>query len=313
MLNKKRERPNDTEKKEIVEETAFFKDEIAKPNDNDDELDNDIPNKKTTEGKWKNKQRVLFVASRGISNQQRILMNNIISLVPHSKKECKIERKVAIEDLNEICYNHSCSNCLYFENKKREFVLWVFKSPEGPSLKFQINNIHTLDEPKMMGNCLKYSRPILSFDSSFNHDMPHLDLIKEIFTHVFNVPRYHPKSKPFHDHVVNFYSVQDNIYFRNYQILNELKETFKATDDTSKLQLVEIGPRFSLKLIKIFDGVLGGKCLYTNPSYVPPSLILKKNAMKFKERVLKQSKKNDEIKEKTSKPVDLSTRWISEI
>jgi ribosome biogenesis protein BRX1 len=40
-----------------------------------------------------------------------------------------------------------------------------------------------MDELKMTGNCLKGSRPILSFDKNFESE-PHLILIKEVFTHV---------------------------------------------------------------------------------------------------------------------------------
>jgi ribosome biogenesis protein BRX1 len=35
----------------------------------------------------------------------------------------------------------------------------------------------------MTGNCLKGSRPILSFDKNFESE-PYLVLIKEVFTHV---------------------------------------------------------------------------------------------------------------------------------
>lgn len=304
FLNKKREGPKETK----PEETSFFKDEIKTIAPVDEEH--------TGKGKvWKNKQRVLMVASRGISNKERVVMNNIMSLIPHSKKECKIERKVAIDQLNEICFNHSCSNCVYFERRKRELIMWVFKSPEGPSLKFQVNSINTLDEPKMMGNCLKYSRPIISFDKSFDNEAetPQLGLIKEMLTHVFNTPRYHPKSKPFHDHIINFYNVNNTVFFRNYQILNDVKDTFKSTDDLDKLQLVEIGPRISLKLIKIFDGVLGGKCLYSNPLYIPPAVVLKRNAMKFKERQIRLMEKEDDLKGKTKDPVDMETKWINNL
>ena len=94
--------------------------------------------------------------------------------------------------------------------------MWIFKSPEGPSFKFQVNSITTLDEPKMIGNCLKYSRPILSFDKSFDDEKtPHLGLMKEVLTSVFNTPKLHPKSKPFHDHIETFNNINDTIYFRN--------------------------------------------------------------------------------------------------
>ena len=299
---------NNLKTAENLEKTSFFKDE-GLTNINNTDLNTNIKGPR-----WINKQRVLFVASRGIANKERIIMNNIMSLVPHSKKECKIEKNLAHKELNEICFNHSCSNCVYFEHKKREFVMWVFKSPEGPSIKFQISNVHTLDEPKLMGNSLKYSRPILNFDSSFDHDSnsAYLGLVKEMLSHVFNTPRYHPKSKPFYDHVISFNNVNNSIFFRNYQILNELKETFKSDDDTSKLQLVEIGPRFSLKIVKIFEGVMGGKCLYSNPLYISPTELVKKNAMKFKERLIKKMKNDNELEEKQKKKVDVNTRWMEE-
>lgn len=56
----------------------------------------------------------------------------------------------------------------------------------------------------MTGNCMKGSRPILSFDSSFD-EVEHLKLVKHLFVDVFGTPRGHPKSKPFVDRVMAFY------------------------------------------------------------------------------------------------------------
>lgn len=42
--------------------------------------------------------------------------------------------------------------------------MWFAQAPAGPSLKVQIANIHTADEIRMAGNCLKFSRPLLHFD-----------------------------------------------------------------------------------------------------------------------------------------------------
>ena len=83
---------------------------------------------------WINKTRILIVASRGVSHQERHLVNDLISLIPNSKKECKIERDIASEELNNICYMHSCKFCIYFEHRKRELVMWIFRSPGGPWL-----------------------------------------------------------------------------------------------------------------------------------------------------------------------------------
>lgn len=54
-----------------------------------------------------------------------------------------------------------------------------------------------------MGNCIKGSRPVLSFDSTFN-DTPLQVLQKELFIHTFNVPKHHPKSMPCCDRVLSW-------------------------------------------------------------------------------------------------------------
>lgn len=69
----------------------------------------------------------------------------------------------------------------------------------------------------MIGNCLKYSRAVVSFDKSFDEE-PHLQIYKEILTDSFGVPKNHPKSKPFIDHMFCFYWVDNRIWFRHYQV-----------------------------------------------------------------------------------------------
>ena len=106
LLNKKKAR--DTTKKN---ETHFYVDE----NDPDDQVIDEstgeaIPQiTSSTENKnWINKTRTLIVSSRGVSHQERHLVNNLLALIPNAKKECKIEKEIAREELTEICFNHSC-------------------------------------------------------------------------------------------------------------------------------------------------------------------------------------------------------------
>ncbi|XP_035220721.1 ribosome biogenesis protein BRX1 homolog isoform X2 [Stegodyphus dumicola] len=200
-------------------------------------------NDKPKRGKWINKQRVLIFASRGIAFRDRHLMNNLRTLLPHSKPESKMEKKGPLLVINEICEMKNCNHCIYFENKKhQDLYMWISNVPSGPSAKFLIENVHTMEELKLTGNCLKGSRPILSFDS------------------IFGTPKNHPKSQPFFDHVYNFAILDNRIWFRNYQI----------EDDGASL--VEIGPRFVMNLIKVFDGSFCGSVLYTNPHYITPSM-----------------------------------------
>jgi ribosome biogenesis protein BRX1 len=98
---------------------------------------------------------------------------------------------------------------------------------------------------KLTGNSLKYSRPLLSFDKSFD-ETPHLSLLKEMLIHAFNTPKNHPKSKPFIDHVLSFNYQDGRVWFRNYQVVNQDEKKFTEKDDIENLMLIEIGPRFCL-------------------------------------------------------------------
>lgn len=113
-------------------------------------------------------------------------------------------------------------------------------------------------ELKFTGNCLRGSRPILSFDKTFE-EKPQYALMKELLSQVFGVPNKHPKSQPFFDHVYVFSILDDKIWFRNYQILSE----------DGGVQ--EIGPRFVLNPIKIFSNSFGGAPLWENENYKSPT------------------------------------------
>ncbi|KAI0225493.1 Ribosome biogenesis protein BRX1-like [Lamellibrachia satsuma] len=163
--------------------------------------------------------------------------------------------------------------------------MWIASTPRGPSAKFLVENVHTMLELKMTGNCLKGSRPLLSFDPKFD-DEPHLALLKELFIQTFSTPNYHPKSQPFIDHVFTFSVADNRIWFRNYQILEENGE------------LAEIGPRMVLNPIRIFQGSFGGPTLYQNPHYVSPNMLRRmvrlRHGVKYMNRV--QAKKAHEAR-----------------
>lgn len=112
----------------------------------------------------------------------------------------------------------------------------------------------------MTGNCLKGSRPLLSFDESFIK-YAYYSLLKELLTQIFGAPYHHPKSQPFYDHVYIFSILDNRIWFRNFQIL---------TEDSA---LAEIGPRFVLNPVKMFTGSFTGNVLWENPHYISPAKV----------------------------------------
>ncbi|XP_033340888.2 ribosome biogenesis protein BRX1 homolog [Megalopta genalis] len=227
--------------------------------------------------KWINKQRVLVFATRGISYRHRHLMDDLKTLMPQHRSESKIERAKNLQVVNEICEMKNCNKTILFEGRrKRDLYMWFSNISDGSSAKFLVENVYTMGELKMTGNCLKGSRPLLSFDENFTNKA-HYSLLKELLVQIFGVPNHHPKSQPFFDHVYTFSILDNRIWFRNFQIL---------TEDGG---LAEIGPRFVLNPIKIYSGSFGGEALWENPTYISPAKfrqsIIKKAADKYVNKV----------------------------
>lgn len=136
-----------------------------------------------------------------------------------------------------------------------------------------------MEELHFTGNCLKGSRPILSFDAAFE-SQAHFKVIKELFMHAFGVPQGARKSKPFIDHVMGFSIVDGKIWVRNYQI-SEAEPPVKGDDNAGKskiekdtdLSLIEIGPRYVLTPIVIQEGSFGGPIIYENKEFVSPNQV----------------------------------------
>jgi len=233
---------------------------------------------KEKRGQYTNKQRVLILCSRGVSTRHRHFMEDLRALIPHSRREVKHDTKKNLHELNEICEMKACNGCLFFEvRKKKDLYLWATRAPNGPSLKFLVSNIHTMDELRLTGNCLLGSRPILSFSQDFEGSSPHLALVREMLSLTFGTPRGHAKSKPFVDRVMQFSYVDGRIWVRNYQISDktvntkEVKKAEKLGEEVTNL--VEIGPRFVLTLVKVFEGGFGGRPLYENIMYQSPNAL----------------------------------------
>ncbi|VDC01401.1 unnamed protein product [Peniophora sp. CBMAI 1063] len=254
--------------------------------------------------KQKNKQRVLMLSSRGVTHRMRHLMGDIEALLPHVKKDSKLDSKNQLSLLPELADLNNCNNTLYFEARRHEdLYMWAAKTPNGPSVKLHVQNIHTMDELKMTGNCLKGSRGVLSFDAAFD-ETEWGKLIKEMFTHIFGVPPTARRAKPFVDHILTFSLLDNKIWFRNFQIIEKDPLQSNGPPQTS---LVEIGPRFVMTPIRIFEGAFGGATVFANPEFVPPAVVRsatrREKGDRYRERKLAQAERAGR-KEKRVLPED---------
>ena len=142
-----------------------------------------------------------------------------------------------------------------------------------------------MEELNFTGNCLKGSRPILSFDAAFDK-AAHLRVLKELLTHTFGVPQGSRKVKPFVDHVMGFTIADEKVWVRCYQIsetegakkgkegevVDEAQIAVGARGETN-ISLVEIGPRFVLTPIVILEGSFGGPVIFENKEFVSPNQV----------------------------------------
>jgi ribosome biogenesis protein BRX1 len=223
-------------------------------------------------------------------SRHRHLLNDIYSLLPHSRKDAKLDTKTKLYQLNELADLYNCNNVMFFEARKgKDLYVWMSKAPNGPTVKMHLQNLHTMSELHFPGNCLKGSRPILSFDAAFDA-APHLLVIKELLSHIFGVPPGSRKTKPFIDHVMGFTLADNKIWIRCFQINetevskaeaaeadkdDQLSKAVKASkgDKETKISLTEIGPRFVLTPIVILESSFGGPVIYENKEFVSPNQV----------------------------------------
>ena len=261
----------------------------------------DIPEKvESRTVPYKNKKRVLVLGSRGITARFRHLLEDFKKLIPHHKKDNKLDAKSDIKVVNEIAEMKSCNHLLYLEcRKRRDLYMYIGGTPDGPSMKFQVVNIHTMDELKLTGNCMLGSRPVLNFDARFDGAL-HWQIAKKLLTSTFGTPRGHPKSKPFVDRIMSFFIVNGNIWARNFQIVHKADGSHVATSSSSAakagVHLVEIGPRFVLKPIRTFSGSLGGATLYQNATYETPSAERSNSRKEFGNAYLEKKQRQEKKK-----------------
>lgn len=116
----------------------------------------------------RNRQRVLILTSRGVTYRyarqhannvstmswrsralttvdvnprHRHLLNDLYSLLPHSRKDAKLDTKTKLYQLNELAELYNCNNVFFFEARKgKDLYLWMSKAPNGPTVKMHLQN-----------------------------------------------------------------------------------------------------------------------------------------------------------------------------
>jgi ribosome biogenesis protein BRX1 len=279
------------------------------------------------------KSRVLMLTSRGVSHRHRHLLSDLHSLLPHTILETKLDtskKTTALNPaLNSLAALHSTPTIFFLEARKRgqDLYLWLARSPNGPTAKCHVSNLHTSAELGFKGNVLKGGRGIVMFDKSFDVEFAAggggkegmwRGVVRELLRGVFSVPKRGKGVKPFVDRVIGVFYVDEKIWVRVYEIreaeggkrkvanaedipaLPEGREK-KSTSKEHDISLVEVGPRFVLTPILILEGSFGGPVIYENKEYVSPNQVRRevrmRKAGRYKERVEGRSEREGRRKD----------------
>lgn len=235
--------------------------------------------------------------------------------------------------LNSMAELHSCNVIFFLEARKhgQDLYLWLARPPNGPTIKFSVNNLHTMEELRtgFSGNCLKGGRGIVVFDPSFDENVTmngvdkasgggteYKALVREMLRGVFCVPRRGVRGmKPFVDRIIGIFGVDGKIWIRVYEIREsdggekkvEAEEGEAQKKDKKKkggkdnmpdISLVEIGPRFVLTPIVILEGSFGGPVIYENREYVSPNQVRRETRL---QKAGRYASRKDDLADRTDK------------
>lgn len=265
-----------------------------------------------------------------VTSSHRHLMADLCALLPHTHKETKLDTKKKTAGynllLNSLADLHSCNMIFFLEARKngQDLYLWLARPPNGPTIKFHLNNLHTMGElgAGFAGNCLKGGRGVVVFDRSFDEQGPDMGapgteyraLIREMLRGVFCVPKRGVKGmKPFVDRIIGVFGVDGKIWIRVYEIRESegggkkdgeqtAKSAPKSKNGQPEVSLVEIGPRFVLTPIVILEGSFGGPVIYENKEYVSPNQVRREIRMS---KAGRYSQRRDVQTDRVAKRTDL--------
>ncbi len=68
--------------------------------------------------------------------------------------DSKLDTKFKLGILNELAELNNCNNCVFFEVRKhQDLYMWTSKTPNGPSIKFHVQNSKLLRFDFVSPNC----------------------------------------------------------------------------------------------------------------------------------------------------------------
>jgi hypothetical protein len=95
--------------------------EMSGGEESDLEYEELVENGRVVETQYLYRQRTLVLMSRGVGVRERHLVTDFMDLLPHAKKDYKLDLKKSLSMVNELAEMKNCNNVVYFESRSKVF------------------------------------------------------------------------------------------------------------------------------------------------------------------------------------------------
>lgn len=208
---------------------------------------------------------LVVLVQRGITPRQRHVVRDLGTLFAHAHFGEKLARRATAEALQDACFlKESGMRALFLPARfEDEMWLWLVRLPHGPSVRFQVINLHTIAELNFQHHVKAVRHPcLLSFDASFDCE-PHLRLIREMLRGAFSQGEAAVKARQARDAAaaggfntaLSFCIADGRVWMRAYDVV--------AGELDGRDELRERGPRLVLAPQRILASVLDGAPLWS--------------------------------------------------
>ncbi|KYK70040.1 brix domain containing protein [Toxoplasma gondii TgCatPRC2] len=201
--------------------------------------------------------KVVLTTSRNPSSRLQQFVKELRLLIPNSQR---INRGgYVVNDLVELCRSNNVTDLIIIhEHRGQPDAMVVCHLPHGPAAYFNLSGV-----------ALRHDLP--EKPANMSEAAPHLvfhNFTSRVGLRVMNVLKFlYPPANPIAQRVQAFVNVGDEIHFRHYTWTDNRKKTSGASntpgsssadaeeEESSEkkghLELVEVGPRFTLKPYRI--------------------------------------------------------------
>lgn len=197
-------------------------------------------------------------------------------MMPYTAKQAKVSPYTTVKEICGMAQDIWVSHLMVFRVAEHGLRLRIVRLPQGPTLTFRVLEYTPSKDlyPYLLANKIPYSeahpritnKPPLVVMSGFNsagEGATHLKLCSTTFQNLFppiDVDSFDLKMAQKRCLLFQYDKATDTISMRQYHV--DVQAVSKEEQHKQKVQLKEMGPRLTMQLEKIEEGIMAGEVLH---------------------------------------------------